>query len=235
MTRAIWPPSSNQATWGSSLTRRTRCPRSRPLRGRRSRRPTRDRRRSGAASSAHGEAGEVSSGVAGRVARRQQEHGGERHGVRADATKTHGGSHAAMLAGDGRNGGIAAHRGPPRRPPHRRVACRHEQPGTRPGRAGVPARGALGPGRPGARRARRAARRSAGDERAPHAPPARPHDDRRVVLRRPLRPRRRRDIRGHGRAAAPAHGAADRELAVRGRDRAPRQRRAATRWCVPAR
>ena len=42
----------------------------------------------------------------------------------------------------------------------------------------------------------------------------------------PTTARRRR----HGGAAAPAHGPADRELAVRGRDRAPRFRPAATNW-----
>ena len=45
------------------------------------------------------------------------------------------------------------------------------------------------------------------------------------MLRRPLRPRRRRRHRRHAGRAAPAHRAADRQLAVHRRDRAPRQRR----------
>ena len=73
--------------------------------------------------------------------------------------------------------------------------------------------------------ARGAARRAAGDARAAHAAAAAAVPDRRLVLRRPLRPRRRRRHRRHGRAAAPAHRAADGELAVHRRDRAPRQRR----------
>ena len=56
-------------------------------------------------------------------------------------------------------------------------------------------------------------------------PQRRPLADRRLVLRRPLRPRRRRRHRRHGGPAAPAHRAADGELAVHRRGRAPRQRR----------
>ena len=48
---------------------------------------------------------------------------------------------------------------------------------------------------------------------------------RRLVLPGPLRPRRGRPRRRHGRAAAPAHRPADGELAVHRRDRAPRLRR----------
>ena len=56
-------------------------------------------------------------------------------------------------------------------------------------------------------------------------PHARAVADRGVVLPRPLRARRRGGVRRHARRAAPAHRAADRELAVHRRDRAPRQRR----------
>ena len=49
---------------------------------------------------------------------------------------------------------------------------------------------------------------------------------RRLVLRRPLRARCRRGHRRDVGRAAPAHRAADRELALHRRDRAPRQRRA---------
>ena len=61
--------------------------------------------------------------------------------------------------------------------------------------------------------------------RAPYPPAAAPLADRGLVLRRPLRPRRRGRLRRHVRRAAPAHRAADGQLAVRRRDRAPRQRR----------
>src|SRR3712207_8003412 len=46
-----------------------------------------------------------------------------------------------------------------------------------------------------------------------------------LVLRRPLRTRRRRHHRRHGRPAAPAHRPADGQLAVQRRDRAPRHHR----------
>ncbi len=47
------------------------------------------------------------------------------------------------------------------------------------------------------------------------------HADRRLVLRRPLRTRRRRPQRRHERRATPPYRPADGELAVQGRDRAP--------------
>ena len=73
--------------------------------------------------------------------------------------------------------------------------------------------------------ARGAAGRPARDDRTPYPPAAGALPDRRLVLRRPLRPGPRRRHRRHERRAAPAHRAADRELAVHRRDRAPRQRR----------
>ena len=73
--------------------------------------------------------------------------------------------------------------------------------------------------------ARRPARRAAGDAGPPYPAAAAAVADRRLVLRRPLRSRRRRRHRRHGRPAAPAHRAADGELAVHRRGRAPRQRR----------
>ena len=83
---------------------------------------------------------------------------------------------------------------------------------------------ALADGRdPGA--PRRAAGRPARDERTPDAAAAAAVADRGVVLPRPLRAGPRRRDRRHEGGAAPAHRAADRELAVRRRDRAPRQRR----------
>ena len=78
--------------------------------------------------------------------------------------------------------------------------------------------------RPGHRAQGRAARRRGRAARPADAAVAASFLRRRVVLRRPLRPR---TGRLHGRAAAPAHRPADRELAVRGRDRAPRLRRRA--------
>ncbi|CAK7286460.1 putative Pirin [Streptomyces misionensis JCM 4497] len=65
----------------------------------------------------------------------------------------------------------------------------------------------------------------AGDDGAADAAPARPDTDRRLVLRRPLRARRRRRLGRHGGPPAPAHRTADRQLAVQRRDRAPRQPR----------
>ena len=99
-----------------------------------------------------------------------------------------------------------------------------DQPRARPRRAGPrPVRGRRR--RRGAAAARGAAGRAARDARTTHAPAAAPLADRRVVLRRPLRARPRRRHRRHGGGAAPAHRAADRELAVHRRGRAPRQRR----------
>ena len=85
-------------------------------------------------------------------------------------------------------------------------------------------RGGTGRERRGDGAARRAARRPARDAGASYAPAAAPLADRRLVLRGPLRARRRRRHRRHERGAAPAHRAADGELAVHRRDRAPRQR-----------
>ena len=73
--------------------------------------------------------------------------------------------------------------------------------------------------------ARRAPRRAPRDDRAPHAAPAAALADRGLVLRRPLRARRHRELGRHGRPAPPAHGARDGQLAVHRRGRAPRQPR----------
>ena len=70
-------------------------------------------------------------------------------------------------------------------------------------------------------RARGPARWAAGDDRTPYAAAARPVADRRVVLRRPLRTRPGRRHRWDDGRAAPAHRAADGELALHRRDRAP--------------
>ena len=75
-----------------------------------------------------------------------------------------------------------------------------------------------------ARPARGPARRPARDDRAPHAAAEEAEPGRRLVLRRQLRTRPGERARRDERAAASAHRAADRQLALRRRDRAPRQR-----------
>ena len=115
------------------------------------------------------------------------------------------------------------------RPADRDVSEAAEPARTPVGRAAVTS-GATTPSAPAADRrdpdpARGAARRAAGDDRAPHAAAAPAITDRRLVLPGPLRPGRGRRDRRDERRAAPAHRAADGELALHRRDRAPRQRR----------
>ena len=69
-----------------------------------------------------------------------------------------------------------------------------------------------------------AARRAAGDSGSPHTAAAGAVAHRSMVLRRPLRTARPPQRSRHGRSAASAHRAADRQLAVQRRGGAPRQR-----------
>ena len=130
--------------------------------------------------------------------------GGDLRGARTPAP-AHAGRRGAPLTG------IAAHwtREQPRTQPRRdrlRAGRRVR------GRGDRPAGGA--PGWP------------AGDAGPAHPALAGAVAGRRLVLRRPLRARCRRGHRRDVGRAAPAHRAADRELALHRRDRAPRQRRA---------